>query len=348
MGNTKLRIVHYVNQFFGQIGGEEKADLGYQVKEGPVGPALLLNSLFGDQGEVVATVVCGDNYFVKETGKAVEEGLKLVADLKPDVFFAGPAFNAGRYGIACGAIASAVQEKLGIPAFTGLFPENPGADIYRKKVYIVKTGDNAGQMKEAVTKMVKLAQKVLNNEPIGNAEDEGYLPRGFLKNQFVGKCGAVRGIDMLMAKIAGQPFETELKIPQFEDVPPAQPIKDIKTAKIALVSDGGLVPKANPDNIKVSQNTVFGVYDLNELFAGETRIAHSGYHPTEIRANLNRLVPKDILEEMEEAGQIGQLWPLFYSTSGNTTTIQSARNMGQGIAQKLVENNIDGVILTST
>lgn len=348
MRNPKLRIVYYINQFFGQIGGEEKADMGFQVKEGAVGPAVLLNSLMSDECEVAATIICGDNYFANRVDEAVEEGLKIITDLKPDLFFAGPAFNAGRYGIACGAIASAVKERLGIPSFTGLYPDNPGADMYRKKVYIVKTGINAGQMKDAITCMVKLANKVLHKEPIGNAEKEGYLPMGFLKNEYVDKCGAVRGIEMLLDKIKNQPFQTELPIPQFEEVTPAKPVKNIKTAKIAIVSDGGVVPKGNPDNLKVSQNTVFAVYNLEEIFGGQIQIAHSGYHPTDIRSNLNRLLPMDILKEMEEAGDIGSLSPVFYSTSGNTTTVQSARNIGAGIARKLIEDGINGVILTST
>lgn len=348
MRNSKLRIVYYINQFFGQIGGEEKADMGFQVKEGAVGPAVLLNSLMSDKCEVAATIICGDNYFANGVDKAIEEGLRIVADLKPDLFFAGPAFNAGRYGIACGAIASAVQEQLGIPSFTGLYPENPGADMYRKGAYIARTGINAGQMKDAITCMVKLANKVLLKEPIGNAEKEGYLPRGFLKNEYVDKCGAVRGIEMLMAKIKNQPFQTELPVPRFEEITPAMPIEDIKKAKIAIVSDGGVVPKGNPDNLKVSQNTVFAVYNLEEIFQGQIQIAHSGYHPTDVRSDLNRLLPMDILKEMEGAGDIGSLSPVFYSTSGNTTTVHSARNIGEGIAQKLLEYGIDGVILTST
>ncbi|HBF78235.1 MAG TPA: hypothetical protein DDX02_10445, partial [Clostridiaceae bacterium] len=33
-----MKVVHYINQFFGQIGGEEKADITPQLHEGVVGP----------------------------------------------------------------------------------------------------------------------------------------------------------------------------------------------------------------------------------------------------------------------------------------------------------------------
>ena len=42
MGRTKLKVVHYLNQFFGQVGGEDKADTGFMIREGPVGPGLAL------------------------------------------------------------------------------------------------------------------------------------------------------------------------------------------------------------------------------------------------------------------------------------------------------------------
>ncbi len=34
---SKLRIVHYINQFFANIGGEEKADYQPELREGIVG-----------------------------------------------------------------------------------------------------------------------------------------------------------------------------------------------------------------------------------------------------------------------------------------------------------------------
>ena len=61
----KIRVVHYLNQFFAQIGGEDKADVGLGFKDGPVGPGRALQQALGDNGEIVATVYCGDNYFAE-------------------------------------------------------------------------------------------------------------------------------------------------------------------------------------------------------------------------------------------------------------------------------------------
>ena len=57
-----MRVVHYVNQFFGGIGGEESAGSGLEERDGAVGPGRLLEQILGDDSTVVKTLVCGDNY----------------------------------------------------------------------------------------------------------------------------------------------------------------------------------------------------------------------------------------------------------------------------------------------
>ena len=68
-----LRIVHYVNQFFAGIGGEDQAHLGVSIREGPVGPGRALQQTLGDAAEVVATLVCGDNFMSERQHEALAD-----------------------------------------------------------------------------------------------------------------------------------------------------------------------------------------------------------------------------------------------------------------------------------
>ena len=90
----KLRVVHYINQFYGGIGGEEKADFKPELREGHHGPGQALMQKFGDEAEIVATVVCGDSYFNENVDQALGIIIPMIEQHKPDVFVAGPAFNA--------------------------------------------------------------------------------------------------------------------------------------------------------------------------------------------------------------------------------------------------------------
>ncbi len=57
---SKIKVVHYINQFFAQIGGEEKADYPPEIRVGEVvGPGLALTQNFKDEAEIIATVICG-------------------------------------------------------------------------------------------------------------------------------------------------------------------------------------------------------------------------------------------------------------------------------------------------
>ena len=74
----KLRVVHYINQFYGGVGGEEKADFKPELRDGHVGPGMALAQQFGDQAEIVATVVCGDSYFNENVDEAIGKILPMI------------------------------------------------------------------------------------------------------------------------------------------------------------------------------------------------------------------------------------------------------------------------------
>lgn len=349
---AKLKVVHYINQFFAQIGGEEKADYPVELRVGEVvGPGMALTQNFKDEAEIIATIVCGDSYFNENLEKAKAEILEMVKEQAPDIFIAGPAFNAGRYGVACGTIAAAVQEELGIPSLTGMYVENPGADMFKTQVYMVSTKNSAAGMRDAVKKMAPLAVKLGKGEKIGSSAEEGYMPNGIRVNFFEKERGSQRAVKMLIKKLAGKPFETEFPMPDFDRVDPNPAVKDLAHAKIALVTSGGIVPKGNPDHIESSSASHYGEYDITgvtDLTEDTYETAHGGYDPVYANEDADRVLPVDVLRDMEKEGIIGELHHLFYTTTGNGTAVASAKAFADEFSKKLVADGVDAVILTST
>src|SRR5436309_10237252 len=168
-----MRIVHYLNQFFGGVGGEEKAGMGLEVREGATGPGKLFEQIMGDDAKVAVTLVCGDNYAVENLAAMSAAALEQIRNAKADLFIGGPCFQAGRYGMAAGALGSAVQAKLKIPVVTAMSEENPGADLYRKMLYIIDSGTNAAKMRNVLVKMANLARKLVSKAEIGLPKEEG-------------------------------------------------------------------------------------------------------------------------------------------------------------------------------
>ena len=345
-----FKVVHYINQFFANVGGEEMAHIAPELREGPVGPGMAFNTAWKGEAEISKTIVCGDSYFAEHEADAKAQVMEWLKAEKPDFFIAGPAFNAGRYGYACSTIACAVQEELGIPVLTGMYEENPGADM-KNKVLIVATANSAAGMRKAAPTMANLALKIMKGEAIGASCEEGYMPNGIRKNFFEKERGAKRAVDMLLKKMAGQPFTTEFPMPSFDRVAPGKAIKDLSKATIALCTSGGTVPKGNPDRIESSSASHYGEYSIagvDDLTAEGWETAHGGYDPVYANDDSDRVLPVDVLRQFEKEGKIGKLHDLFYTTVGNGTAVASSKKFAAEYAQKLLSAGVDAVIMTST
>jgi len=354
--SATYRVIHCLNQFFAGMGGEEKASIAPCLLQGPIGPGNLLEKLFPDI-EVVATIVFGDNYMAENSDTAVQEVLDMLTSYfeqskidKPMMLIAGPAFNAGRYGLACGAICKAVAARYQIPVLTSMFPENPAVTQYKKDIYIARAGEDVISMEKSVRRLGGLGMRLLKGE-VGLPEIDDYIAQGFRKNYFHNQTGATRAINMLLKKLHGQPFTTEYQMPTFDRVEPAPAIKDLTKVKLALVTSGGIVPKGNPDRIAAANAQCFGCYPVKGIAAFTSQshqTAHGGYDPTFANANPNRVLPLDAVRQLEEEGIIGAIHDYYYATVGNATSVDSARKFGESIAKKLLADGVQAVILTST
>ena len=248
-------------------------------------------------------------------------------------------------------MCEAVSKELHIPVISGMYPENPGVEMYRKSAWIIQTPDSAAGMRKAIPAMSKLALKLLKGESIGSPSDEGYIERGIRRNMFYDRLAAVRCADMFAAKLRGETFTTEYKMPVFDRVDPQPAVKDIKHAVIALVTSGGICPKGNPDHIEASSASKFGEYDISgvdDLTSETYCTAHGGYDATYADQDADRVLPVDVLRDLEREGAIGKLHGKFYTTVGNGTSVANAKRFGAEIANRLVADGVTAVILTST
>src|SRR6185295_8676728 len=155
-----------------------------------------------------------------------------------------------------------------------------------------------------------------------------YFPRGRLVPEFADQPAAVRMVDMLLAKLRGGPFETEVHLPRFQPSPAPSPVADLSRARVALVTDGGLVPAGNPDGIESRAATKFGVYPVEGLDALDPdayEVSHGGYDTAFVKEDPHRLVPLDIAREMEREGKFARLYSSFLSTTGLANPLDNSR-----------------------
>jgi glycine reductase len=274
----------------------------------------------------------------------------ILQDLKPDLVIAGPAFESGRYGLACAEVCKAAQS-IGLTALTGMHPDNPGVESGRPDILIVPTGASPAEMQTALTAMARLAIKLGRKEALGPAEVEGFLPRG-IRQVFTRETpGYRRALEMLKAKLHDQPFSTEVPILIPERVAPAHPIADLSAATIALVTTGGLVRKGNPDKQVSANATRYFRHDVSELesLSGKDWEAyHAGYFNHIVNRNPNYILPLSFMRDLEHKGEIGGIYPYLYALPGVSTPVAQARRMGAEIAHELAEARVTGCLLVAT
>ena len=346
-----IRVVHYLNQFFGGIGGEAKANTPPEFRHGPVGAGRALQAALGRVGVVESTVICGDNYFVDEQERATEALCTFLRREQPDLVIAGPAFDAGRYGYAC-ANFTVLARKLGIPAVTGMHRDNPGYTTFASQLVCVPTGTSSNDMRNALERMVSIGARLARGENLRPAAVEGYLPTGIRNHTTRNKPAWERAIDMLEARLAGVPWTSEVLAQRYEDLPVRPGARDASKVKLGLVTSGGLVPKHNPDG-QVSgfaeKAFSYSINDLRKLSTSEWESVHGGFNTVFLNTKSpNYVLPLPALREFEDSGRIMSLHPTFFSTVGNGTSVTSARRMGAEISREFASAGVEAALLVAT
>jgi glycine reductase complex component B subunit gamma len=343
-----VRAVHYLNQFFAGLGGEEAAETEPTRLDGAVGPGRGLAAAL-EGVEIAATLACGDDYFAEHEEKAVEALLELLEAERPDVLVAGPAFGSGRYGYACARFSRIASERLGIPALAAMHEENPGVAATEGKVVVVPTAVNVAGMRDALPRMAALAGALASGRELGPPEEEGYLPRGFRRNRIDEHTGADRAVDLLLAKLAG---DTRTEVASgFDMVDPPAPVTDLSEALVALVTEAGCVPQGNPDRLPTIRAQGWLRYSLAgeaTLRSGAYESVHGGFDVTLANEDPNRLVPLDTVRELENEGRLGRIHDAFYTTTGNGTPVAASTRFGREIAAELTESGVNAVLLSGT
>ncbi len=342
------KAVHYVNQFYGQLGAEEFTNMQPSLYESTVPVGREINKHLGMDVVIQWTMIAGDNYMAENLEEGVDRAIKLLQDIDFDILIAGPAFFAGRYGMACGALCEAVINRLHKKAVTSMYPENPGVDAYKSKVFIAPSGKSAAKMRDAIQDLAKLVKEVGSGVLKPGC---AYISQGRRVNVHNGVKGAVRAFNMLERKLNGAEYTSEVPLPEFKVVKPAPAVKDLRTATIALLSTGGLIPLGNPDKMPSGNSQKWAVLDfgnLDNLRDGKWDVIHGGYDNKDIINDPDRLVPLDAMRILEKEGEIGRVLNEHLYTVGNVTPVAKGEMFGREMAQMLLKKGVQAAILSST
>jgi len=340
------RIVHYVNQFFAGLGGEDQAGVGPDVKEGAVGPGRPLERSLEGEAAIVATVYCGDDYAASAPG-AAEEILALVQRYEPDLLVAGPAFGSGRYGLACARLG-VVASIAGIPVVVAMHEDNPAVDE-AGTIPVIASGATSREMRASLEKLGPAMLKVIAGKSL--TVSDGRIGRPARSTVVDEKTAAERAVDLVLARLSGDRDATEIPLPRFDRITPAQPIEDLSATTVALVTEGAVVPFGNPEGLESARATRWLRYPIEgkaALAAGDYMSVHGGFSTVWANEDPCRILPLDAARELEQQGTIGKLHSEYLVTAGNGTSVVNARRFGIEWAAELRKAGVQAAVLTST
>ena len=109
---------------------------------------------------------------------------------------------------------------------------------------------------------------------------------------------------------------------------------------------------ATPTTWSRGRTTEFaGRYDVSELkeftiTEWETIHTTQGNVPNE--TDTNYLMPLRSLRDLEARGEIGGIYPYFFSTAGNGMAVKAATRIGEEIAEELTDAGVEAVLLVAT
>lgn len=348
-----IKVLHYLNQFFAGIGGEDKAGQEVLFLPRPVGVGTEIEKGLQPHRVEYATLVCGDNYFHEQEEQALQTIGAAIDKFQPDFFLAGPAFNAGRYGIACAKASSWVRDNWRIPALTGMHENNPGTQEIGRHVFVLQTGASAASMPETLRRFSALLE-ILIAQDAGAAEAfraEHCLPIPRRFTVTTGKPDYTRAVDLMLAKLNGQSYESEIPVLQITQHAFPNLTGSLKDATVALVTEGGLVPKGNPDRLESSRGSRYITYSLaglDDLKCGEFEAMHTGYDTSTVDEDPDRIVPLDAMRVLEKNQRFKKLHEKYFVTTGTGAMPSKMAELGAGIAGELANSGVNAVILTAT
>ena len=162
---------------------------------------------------------------------------------------------------------------------------------------------------------------------------------------------SARALDLLLARLKSESFETEVPLPKYETVTPPAPVADLKRVRLAIVTESGLVPKGNPGRlewVRASRWLKYSIAGKDRLEKGDYEVIHSGYDAAFALDDPDRLVPVDAARELARCGEIGSLLDTYYVTCGNHGILSEMAQYSKEIAGELKAQDVGAVLLVAT
>ena len=162
-----MKIILIFDQGLAGAGGKSNPDVELKAVRGGIGSSLILEPHFKSIGaEVLATLYCGNNYFLKNKEEVIKKMTAMVKKLNPDFVLCGPCFNFNDYANMAANISSYISNNTDIHTCAMMSQENDEIiKEFKDIIPIVKMPKKGGVgLNDSITNLCLLIDSIVNNK----------------------------------------------------------------------------------------------------------------------------------------------------------------------------------------
>ena len=164
-----MKIIMILDQIQAGFGGKEKGDLALGGKKMAIGSAAMFDKYLNEvNGEIIATLYCGDDYYLENRELVKSKLVAMTKKMAPDVVICGPAFNYEKYGLLCAEVGQAIESEIAIPVVAAMSAECVQAiEAHKESLTIVRMPKKGGiGLTDSLKKILQLADLKVNKRPL--------------------------------------------------------------------------------------------------------------------------------------------------------------------------------------
>ncbi len=161
-----MKVILIFDQGLAGAGGKTNPNVGLTAKKGGIGFASSLQPHFNKiDAQVVATLYCGNEYFLANEQEVVTKMTAMVKKLNPDFVLCGPCFQYADYGKMAAEISASILTHTSVQSCAMMSKEV--SDViaeYKDKTPIVVMPKKGGTgLNDSIANLCSLMQASVNN-----------------------------------------------------------------------------------------------------------------------------------------------------------------------------------------
>lgn len=161
-----MKVVLIFDQGLAGAGGKTNPNCELTAVKGGIGSALMLQPHFAKIGaDVIATLYCGNEFFLNNENEVITKFTAMVKKLNPDFVVCGPCFNFPDYAKMAAMVSSMILENTEVKSCAMMSQENGDIiETYKNKTPIVKMPKKGGAgLNDSIDNLCKLMKAIVEN-----------------------------------------------------------------------------------------------------------------------------------------------------------------------------------------